>query len=44
MDKEKRFVKIYTQGVMSTQEIWQDTDGRVTHFVAGRPVVGPVEP
>ncbi len=44
MDKEKRFVKVYTQGVVSTQEIWQDTETGVQYFWMASGYAGGLTP
>ena len=35
MAKEKRFEKVYSQGAMSTNEIWVDTQTGVQYFYHG---------
>lgn len=44
MEKGKRFVKIYTQGVVSTQEIWQDTETGVQYFWVSSGYAGGLTP
>lgn len=44
MEKGKRFVKVYTQGVVSTQEIWQDTETGVQYFWMASGYAGGLTP